>query len=232
MIDPTQARAELTKTGTLRAAINIGNKLLARQNPDTEELSGASVALAHEIATRLGVSLTPVVYPSAGSVFAALDDDAWDIAFMAHQPERADRLNFSTPYFTIEGAYMVPENSPLRSVEEVDQSGIRIASVSNAAFDLHLKRTLKNAKLAHAAASSGSLPMFLHEKLDVLAGLRPVLEKTIIEHPDLRLLPGGFMEIHQCIATPKRNGAAAKFLDGFIKDAIESGFVEKAFAAT
>ena len=52
---PHHAVADLAPTGKLRAAINLGNPILARQDPVTGEALGVSVDLARELAKRLGV---------------------------------------------------------------------------------------------------------------------------------------------------------------------------------
>ena len=54
MISPA-ITASLAPTGTLRAAINYGNAVLAARNAQTGELSGTTVDLARELAKRLNV---------------------------------------------------------------------------------------------------------------------------------------------------------------------------------
>ena len=49
----TAIKKDLAPTGTLRASINLGNPVLAAGTP--EDPSGVTVALAREIAKRLGV---------------------------------------------------------------------------------------------------------------------------------------------------------------------------------
>ncbi|NAS95279.1 hypothetical protein CU664_08450 [Pseudomonas syringae pv. actinidifoliorum] len=88
--------AELAPKGVLRAAINYGNPVLAQEGPDGEP-RGASVALAHALATELNLALQMTTYDAAGKVFAALDHKAWDIAFLAIEPVRAEQIDFSQP---------------------------------------------------------------------------------------------------------------------------------------
>ena len=78
---PPNAVAELTPTGRLRAAINLGNSVLAQGTPDAPR--GITVDLARELATRLSAPLDLVPFPAAGKVFDALKDGRWDIAFLA-----------------------------------------------------------------------------------------------------------------------------------------------------
>ena len=46
--------------------------------------------------------------------------------FLAIEPVRAAEIEFTAPYVIIEGVYMVPKNSPLKSVADVDRAGVRI----------------------------------------------------------------------------------------------------------
>src|SRR5690606_2113421 len=89
-VSVAEARAALAPSGRLRAAINYGNTVLAQRNAGTGELTGVTVVLARTLAERLGVPLEMIPFPAAGQVFEALEasPSAWDIAFMAVEPER------------------------------------------------------------------------------------------------------------------------------------------------
>src|SRR5712691_3969769 len=127
MADNTaNAVKELAPSGKLRAAINFGNPVLAQKDPATGEPRGVSGALARELARRLGVPITFVAFDTAGKVFDALQQGAWDIAFLAIDPVRAAGIDFTAPYVVIEGVYMVPVGSPLQTVEDVDREGVRV----------------------------------------------------------------------------------------------------------
>jgi len=52
-------RNELAPTGTLRAAINFGNPVLAQKDPATGEARGMTVDIARELGRRLGVAVEP-----------------------------------------------------------------------------------------------------------------------------------------------------------------------------
>ena len=57
--------ARIAPTGALRAAINLGNAVLAGRDPATGAAKGVSVDLAGELAKRLGVALELVVVDGA-----------------------------------------------------------------------------------------------------------------------------------------------------------------------
>jgi polar amino acid transport system substrate-binding protein len=219
------ALADLAPTGTLRAAINFDNTLLASRDPATGEPGGISVELARELARRLGVPVAYVPYHAAGKVVEGLASGAWDVCFLAIDPTRAEKIAFTPAYVVIEGAYLVPESSPIRDNADVDRPGVRVAVSTNSAYDLFLTRNLKHATLVRAATAKDVIPMFVAQKLEVAAGVRPMLEADMRETPGLRLLPGRFMAINQAMGTPRGRDAGAAYLAGFVEEMKASGFV-------
>ncbi len=160
---------DLAPTGTLHAAINYGNSVLAQREPSGSEGRGVSIDLARELARRLGVPLELVAYDAAGKVTGDAKSGRWDIAFVARDPERAKDIEFSPPYVIIEGGYVVPANSPLKTIEDVDREGLRISVSRGSAYDLYLSRVLKRAQLVRAP--SPALRARLHRRDEGL-GLR------------------------------------------------------------
>ena len=140
-------RADLAPTGKLRAGINYGNFVLAAKDPETGEPRGIAPELAREIAARLDVSVEFVSFETAGRMADAVKTGAWDIAFLANEPERASEILFTPPYLEIEAGYLVPPGSPIQDVAEVDSPGIRIGIATKSAYDLFLTRALRHAML-------------------------------------------------------------------------------------
>jgi polar amino acid transport system substrate-binding protein len=224
------ALKELAPGGKLRAAINFGNSVLAQKDPATGEPKGITPDLARELAKRLGVPVEFVTYEAAGKVFDAVKSGAWDIAFVAIEPVRAAEIEFSAPYVIIEGTYMVPKDSALKTIADVDKPGVRIAVGPKSAYDLYLTRTIKNATIVRASAGGGRamIDMFVNDKLEVAAGVRQPLVAYAKDHPEVRVMDGHFMEIQQAMGTPKGRTAGAAYLRAFVEDVKASGFVAEA----
>jgi polar amino acid transport system substrate-binding protein len=227
--ETTPAAKDLAPSGKLRAAINFGNPVLAQRGPNGEP-RGVSAALARELANRLNVPIEFVLFEEAGKVAEAAAEDKWDVAFLAIDPKRAATIDFTPPYVLIEGAYLVPANSLLEKVEDVDKDGIRVAVAENSAYDLYLTRNLKNANLVRAVNSAAAVSDFEQGKVKVLAGVRQPLETYARAHPGTRVMEGRFMSIRQAMCSPRGREAAARYLQGFIEGMKESGFVAKALA--
>ena len=221
---PTLVVAQLAPNGTLRAAINYGNPLLAKRDADGAP-RGVSVDLARELGRRLGVPVELVTYTAAGKMVAGIQAGEWDVAFYAIDPVRAVDTEFSAPYLLIEGAYLVPDASPIRRSEDVDREGVRVAAAKGSAYDLYLTRSLKHATLVHAPTSQQVTETLLGQKLEVAAGVRQQMQADAARLPGLRLLDGRFMEIRQAMAVPTGRRLGAAYVAKFVEPMKASGFI-------
>jgi polar amino acid transport system substrate-binding protein len=227
---PSDIVTDLAPTGRLRAAINLGNSVLAQKDAASGEMRGVTVDLARELARRAGTPLDLVPFEAAGKVFEALKAGAWDIAFLAIEPVRAAEIDFTAPYVLIEGTYMVPVDSPLKTIADVDRPGVRIAVGRGSAYDLYLTRTIKNATLvrAHIGGGRAMIELFLADKLEAAAGVKQPLVAYAKTDPNVRVMDGRFMEIQQAMGTPKGRATAARYLRTFVEEMKASGFVAEA----
>ena len=225
---PSEVVKSFAPTGTLRAAINQGNTVLAQKDPVTGEPKGITVDLARELARRLGVPVELITFDAAGKVFEALKRGIWDIAFLAVEPVRAAEIDFTAPYVLIEGTYMVPKDSSLKQIADVDRSGVRIAVATGSAYDLYLTRTIKNATLLRAPTGPQALEMFVRDRLEAAGGVKQPLIEFAAAHPNVRVMEGRFMAIQQAMGMPKGRSAAANYLRGFVEEMKASGFVADA----
>jgi polar amino acid transport system substrate-binding protein len=222
---PPDAAKELAPSGKLVAAINYGNTVLAQKDPVTGEPGGISADLARELARRLGVPVEFVTFDTAGKVSDAASAGVWNVAFLAIDPKRAEEITFTPPYVLIEGTYVVPEVSPLQTIEDVDSAGTRIAVGQKTAYDLFLTRAIKNAELVRAPSSAAALQMFLDDGIEAVAGVKQPLIAFAASQPGLRVIDERFMAIEQAMCIPKGRNAGARYLREFIEELKASGFV-------
>ena len=179
---------------------------------------------------RLTLPLAFVTFDAAGKVFEALSRDAWDVAFMAIDPKRAAEIDFTPPYVIIEGSYMVPVDSPLRTIGDVDREGVRIAVGNGSAYDLYLTRTIRSAQILRAPTGNEAIAMFERDRLEVAAGVKSPLLRYAQSRPDLRVMDGRFMVIEQAMGVPRGRTKAVGYLRTMIEELKASGFVADALA--
>jgi polar amino acid transport system substrate-binding protein len=221
----------LAPTGRLRAAINLGNPVLAQRHPDGR-LGGITVALARALARRHGLPLDLHPFGTAAGAFAALAREACDIGFLARDPERAAELRFTPPYLVIEGTALVRADSPIRGADGIDRPGLRIAAARHSAYDLHLSRQLRHASLVHAATGEAAQALWQAGGADMLAGIRQPLAALAAADPALRLLDGAFMRIEQAMAVPLSRIEAHALVAAFLADLRATGALRLALDAS
>lgn len=224
------ARSELLPTGRLRVGLNHGNFLLVAPGSSAADPRGVAPDLARELGRRLGVPVEFSRFETAGKLADAVRAEGWDVAFLGAEPERASEIAFTAAYLEIPATYLVPAGSPIRSVAEVDRAGVRIAVAEKSAFDLYLGRTVRQARLVRTQGLDGSFDLFVADKLDALAGLRPRLLLDVQRLPGARILDGQFTAVQQAVGTPRARQAGAAYLRAFVEDVKASGLVAEAIA--
>ncbi|KNX37530.1 transporter substrate-binding domain-containing protein [Luteipulveratus halotolerans] len=214
---------DLAPTGTLRASINLGNPVLAQGTP--EQPSGITVDLAREVGRRLGVPVELNCFDAARKSFEALTSGAADLGFMAIEPKRAEQVAFTAAYVVIEGVYVVPTDSELRTVADVDRAGVRIGVKEGSAYDLYLTRTLEHAEPVRGAEGTD---VFAEQGLEAGAGIRQPVTAYVESHEGVRLIAEAFMQIQQAVATTKdRSPETVAFIAETVEELKASGFVRE-----
>ena len=152
--------ARIAPTGTLRAAINLGNAVPAGRDVATGAAKGVTVDLAAALAERLDVALHLVVVDGAAKSVDAVVQERADVGLFAIDPQRGAEIAFTPPYVLIEGRYLVHDGSPLRVNDEVDRAG-HVVFGQGSAYDLHLTRALQHATIVRAPTSQAVVQTLL-----------------------------------------------------------------------
>ena len=226
------ARSALAPTGKLRAGINYGNFILAQKDPATGESRGPAIDLARELGKRLDVPVEFVAYTAVGTMVDGAKAGAWDIAFLGSDPARAGEIDFTAAYLELEATYLVPANSRLRTIADVDQEGVRVAAPARANYELYLSRSLKRANLVRADNADAAFKLLVEGRVDALAGLSQALGSLTEKFPGSRMIDGRFMAVPQSVGTPKGRDAGFAYLRAFVEDAKKSGMVARSIQNT
>lgn len=233
MTDRTPAvRADLAPTGTLRAAINYGNVILATRDQVTGESRGVAVDLAQEVARLLGVPVEIVAYDSVAVMGDAAPTGAWDVAFLGSDPKREALMSFTAAYLEIEATYLVRGDSPLRTAAEIDRAGVKVSAPARANYELFLSRNLRHAQLVSTSGADAAFELLVKGQVDALAGLTQALHDRLPQLPGSRIVTGRFMGVQQSIAVPRGRDAGLAFLRRIVEGAKASGLVGRAIQRT
>jgi polar amino acid transport system substrate-binding protein len=220
-----EIKAQLAPHGVLRAGVNMSNFLLVTGRTQGGDPVGVSPSMAAAIAQALGVPVKYVPFPKPGELADQAGKDVWDIGLIGAEPARAEKIAFTAAYAEIEATYLVPAGSSLKVIADVDKPGVRIAVTARSAYDLWLDRNIKHATLIRTDSLDSALELFVADKLDALAGLRPRLLSDVTKVPGSVILDGQFTAVQQAVGTSRANVAAAAWLHSFVEEAKASGLV-------
>jgi polar amino acid transport system substrate-binding protein len=215
----------------LRVGINLGNPILANEEPITKRLYGVTIDIANEIGKRISLPVQLTPFKTAGATVDAVKSGEIDLVFVAIDPVRGADISYTPAYIQIEGAYMVKADSSINNNDEVDAVGNEIVVGKGSAYDLYLSREIKNATLLRAASSQAVVDDFMSGQGNIAAGVKQQLESDAKRYEGLRMLPGRFMVINQAIGIPKARThyeSTTTYLSNVIAELKQSGFIADA----
>lgn len=218
----------LAPGGTLRVAFLGGNPVQGRVDSKTGEISGPVADMTRELARRLGVPYKIIPGENPKAVMDMLKAHTADLGFLAFDATRAAEVDFSQPYSLAHNTYLVPSDSPIHSIADIDRKGIRVLAPKGDTGELFLTRTLKNAELKSVpgATVEDAQKMFAASEIDAFATNRQRLMEAAARLPNVRVLPDNFYDVEQSLAVSKGDLARVVYLSRLIADLRSSGFLK------
>jgi polar amino acid transport system substrate-binding protein len=223
---------ERVPTGTLRVTYIATNPVQASIDPKTGETRGPGADIARAIAKHLGVPVKITGVAGPAGVLDSLKNGEADIGLLAFDPARAKEVDFSAPYSLAQNTYLVPVDSPIKSVADIDKPGVRVGVTERDAGELYLSRALKAAEIRRN--TTGSLDVVTkwlagHE-VDAYGTNRQRLTELAERNPGYRLLPDNFYGVEQSVIVPKGHKALLDAVNTALDEAHRSGLIAQAIA--
>jgi len=155
-----------------------------------------------------------------------------DFTFLVALQPLAAQIDFGPIYIEYETSFLVPENSPIGGLQDIDVPGFRIIVPEKGVAEAKLSPTLKNAKLIGAPIAIGSangvVEMLKNGEADAYSNLTHLLSLTQTELPGWRIVPRSYMMTVFSIGYPKDRPAGAAYANRFIEEMKKSGFIQHA----
>jgi polar amino acid transport system substrate-binding protein len=159
----------------------------------------------------------------------AVRSGAADIGLAAYDPSRAEGLTFSPPYLLSLNRYAVRNGSAIKSPDQVDRAGVKVAAVPTDTGGLYLKRTLKTAAQVPVATAEDGVALLKSGAVDVLATNGQRLA-DLQGAGGYTILPGSFFDVPQVIAVRADNTGLAATVAAEVKAMLASGAVARSVA--
>jgi polar amino acid transport system substrate-binding protein len=132
---------QVQSDGVLRVSTDPAYPPQSSLNEETNEYEGFDIDVATEIAERLGVEIQWET-PSWDIITAGGWNDRWDVSVgsMTVTAERAEVLNFTSPYYYTPAGLAVQEGSDIASLD--DLSGKTVGVCGACSYEFYLRRDL------------------------------------------------------------------------------------------
>lgn len=218
----------LAPTGTLRIGVYPGSPTSLVRGPGADEMRGVTVDIGRELARRLGVPAQIVVFERVPEVIEALKSGRADFTITNATPARARDLDFTPAVVGLETGYLVPANSTIQALAEVDRAGVRVGVTQGSTSQGTLGRELKQAQVVPAASVTAATEMLRRGELEAFATNKGILFEMSDKLPGSRVLEGRWGLEQLAIGVPKGREAGAGWLKAFAADVAAQGLVQQA----
>lgn len=218
--------ADLVRSGRVRVALFLPQYTT---DPVTGELSATPVFrdIARALTDRIGVETVLMGYQNPGEVVECLKANACDVAFMVPDKSRVDEIGFSPPIIESDFTCLVPVDSSIRCMADVDRAGISVAAVRNHASTLALSRILKQAVVVTAETPDAAFTMLPGGHSNVMVSARSVLLEYSAKLPGSRVLQDRYGSQLLAMAVPKGKTEWLTYVSEFVEEAKASGLVQR-----
>jgi polar amino acid transport system substrate-binding protein len=217
----------LAPNGHLRVGIYPGSPTSMVTDPNTRQIHGVTYDLGKEFAARLDVPVEYLTFQRIADVVNAMKDGAVDFTVTNATAARAKDVSFSQTLLSVELGYLVPANSSIDRVDQIDAPGIRIGVTKGGTSERVLSEKFRNAKILSAESIKAAIELLRSGEIDVYATNKAILFGMSGSLPGARVLDGNWGQEHMAIATPKGREGGREFLDGFVREVQSNGSLEQ-----
>ncbi|MEY3778173.1 MAG: transporter glutamine-binding protein GlnH precursor [Pseudomonadota bacterium] len=223
-----EVRQALAPSGVLRVGVYPGSPTSWVKDPKTGESVGIALDLGKGMAKRLDVPVQVVEFDRVAQVLDALKDGKVDMTFTNATAVRAKDMDFTEPLVRLELGYLVIGASPLQSLNEIDQAGMRVGVSQGSSSQGVLTQRFKWAKVVPAESLAKAQTMLNTLHIDAFATNKGILFEMSDALPGSRVLSGRWGLENLAIAIPKGREVGRPFVDNFAKEVTRTGELDKA----
>ena len=215
-------RQALAPSGSLRIGVYAGSPSSIVRNAKGETV-GVAHDLGHALAARLGVPAKVVEFERLALVVDAVKTGAVDFTFTNASEARAKVVSFTPPLIQLELGYLVPPNSAIRGVNEVDKPGVRVGVSQGSSSQAALGKSLTQAKLVAADSVKKAQDMLRQGEIQTFATNKAILNEMAQGLPGFKVLDGRWGLENLAIAVPQGRDVGMDYLRKFARDVQASG---------
>ena len=217
----------LAPTGKLRASLYLGGPTNVIVHPTTGEMKGVGYEIGKELARRLGIPYEPIIYKTPKLLVDDTESGNWDVAFIARSSSREEIMKFSETYLSLEQGFLVPTESSIKTMEEVDRPGIRVGVPAGGSVISRVAGVLSDEKLVEVGMPRAAALM-RSGAVDVFSANKGNLYQISDQLPGSRVLDGYFSVDEFALGIPTGRKIEMSLLNELIEEIKSQGLIEAA----
>ena len=220
--------ADLVQSGKVRTALFLPQYTKDSATGEVRGLGMGKIALevSRALATRLGIKTQIIEQPTPPKAVECLKTSACDIMFLGIEPSRLAEVDFTPSVAQFDYTYLVPSDSPIRTIADADRAGGHIATVRSHAAAMVLGHTVKHAEIIGADLPDVAFDLLRTGKADAFALPREQLLHYAAKMPGSRVLEEAYGVNRTGMAIRKGQPERLAYISEFLEKAKASGLIQ------
>lgn len=193
------------------------------KNPNGGAIEGFDIDFGKAIADKLGVK-TKLVEAISDNRIPFITDGTVDLVLstMTINPERAEEIGFTNPYFIARGRILQKKGGDIKGV--ADLAGKSVCTALGSTYEATLKEQAPDADIKPVDTYSECLELIQTDAVDAVSTDDVILTGMIIQDDELELVPGDPLTTEPYGGGFKKDDTEFKeFLDGVLTEYTEGG---------
>jgi glutamate transport system substrate-binding protein len=219
---------KIQEQGEIKLGVKYDVPPFGLNNPQTGEVEGFDVDLGNYIADRLGVEASFREATSDNRI-PLLVDGTIDLILstMTITEERDLEIDFSEPYYVANGDVLVPADSDIQALD--DLNGQRVCTALGSTYADTIKKEAPDADLRLVDLYSECLDQIQTGAVDAVSTDNVILTGMVIQDDSLKLLGLDYTTEPYGVGIPEGDTEFKQFVDDAVAEYIDSGAWQEAY---
>ncbi len=221
--------AKIQEKGEIAIGVKYDVPPFGFKNPQTGAIEGFDVDFGRAVADKLGVKAKLIEAVSDNRI-PFITDGTVDLVLstMTINPERAEEIGFTEPYFIARGRILQKKGGSIKGVE--DLAGKNVCTALGSTYEETLKKQAPKAKLKLVDGYSECLELIQNGAVDAVSTDDVILTGMIIQDDTLELVEGEDLTVEPYGGGLKKDDTEFKqFVDGVLEEYKANGGWQKSY---
>ena len=222
--------AQLQDKGEIVIGVKFDVPPFGFKNPQTGEVEGFDVDLGKAIAEALGVE-PKFIEAISDNRIPFLEDGTVDLILstMTITRERDKEIDFSIPYYIAGGRVLVPEDSDVQGVDDLE--GKRVCTARGSTYQQTIVRenVAPDAELRLVDTYSECFELIQDGAVDAVSTDNVILTGMIVQDPSLKMVGEEYTTEPYGAGIAQGDTELKEFVDGVIAEYIDDGRWQEAY---